>query len=310
MTGWLFVVWTLETVLLIVRVRNITEWRDKLDQCLRDLNLEISVQKDAKEACERALEAKNLPLEIALENLNVREGRQEFDVVKDEVEAQLQTEVQLIENIKDRLKQRCEESWDCLAKLEEIREIVELDLKDKSEALDIDMTQLDLSENSAAISHKPDATRIPKGSVQPETWYTYSENNKMLAEQAMAESQRLREAIFHSIEQTSNDLRVQQDATNFDFRKRHYEMKRAKEELEYQMKAVCPSSICKDFYNLKTVYLDSRRDHRPGAQYWRHGGGHQGQGEPPQAGGDQTGEQDLAAPHGALQRRPSGGAHT
>ena len=54
----------------------------------------------------------------------------------------------------------------------------------------------------------------------------------------MAESQRLREAIFHSIEQTSNDLRVQQDATNFDFRKRHYEMKRAKEELEYQMKAV------------------------------------------------------------------------
>ena len=59
-----------------------------------------------------------------------------------------------------------------------------------------------------------------------------------MAEQAMAESQRLREAIFHSIEQTSNDLRVQQDATNFDFRKRHYEMKRAKEELEYQMKAV------------------------------------------------------------------------
>ena len=58
----------------------------------------------------------------------------------------------------------------------------------------------------------------------------------------MAESQRLREAIFHSIEQTSNDLRVQQDATNFDFRKRHYEMKRAKEELEYQMKAVSCSA--------------------------------------------------------------------
>ena len=86
-------------------------------------------------------------------------------------------------SVQDKLKQRCEESWDCLAKLEEIREIVELDLKDKAEALDIDMQQLDLSENSANISHKPDATRVPKGSVQPETWYTYSENNKMLAEQ-------------------------------------------------------------------------------------------------------------------------------
>ena len=42
----------------------------------------------------------NLPLEIALENINSREERQEFDVVKDEVEAQLNNEVQLIENIK------------------------------------------------------------------------------------------------------------------------------------------------------------------------------------------------------------------
>ena len=51
-------------------------------------------------------------------------------------------------------------------------------------------------------------------------------------------SQRLREEIFHLIEKTSNDLRVQIDATNFDFRKRVYEMKRAKEELEYQMRKV------------------------------------------------------------------------
>ena len=58
---------------------------------------------------------------------------------------------------------KCEEGWDCLARLEEIREKVELDLRDKNEALDIDMQQLDLTESSAGISHKPDATRIPKG---------------------------------------------------------------------------------------------------------------------------------------------------
>ena len=54
----------------------------------------------------------------------------------------------------------------------------------------------------------------------------------------MAKSQHLREDIFHLIEQTNNDLAVQIDQTNFDFRKRIYEMKRAKEELEYQMKKV------------------------------------------------------------------------
>ena len=51
----------------------------------------------------------------------------------------------------------------------------------------------------------------------------------------MAKSQHLREDIFHLMEQTNNDLAVQIDQTNFDFRKRIYEMKRAKEELEYQM---------------------------------------------------------------------------
>ena len=79
-----------------------------------------------------------------------------------------------------------------------------------------------------------------------------------MAEQAMAESQRLREAIFHTIEQTSNDLRVQQDATNFDFRKRHYEMKRAKEELEYQMKAVGEISLSR--YQLMVCLSDPGRD--------------------------------------------------
>ena len=54
----------------------------------------------------------------------------------------------------------------------------------------------------------------------------------------MAKSQRLRENIFHTIEQTTNDLKVQTGATNFEFRKRMYEMKRAKEELEYQMRKV------------------------------------------------------------------------
>ena len=60
----------------------------------------------------------------------------------------------------------------------------------------------------------------------------------------MAKSQRLRENIFHSIEQTTNDLKVQTDATNFEFRKRIYEMARAKEELEYQMKKVRRLSKC------------------------------------------------------------------
>jgi hypothetical protein len=36
-------------------------------------------------------------------------------------------------------------------------------VQDKMDALDIDIQQLDLTESSAGLSHKPDATRVPKG---------------------------------------------------------------------------------------------------------------------------------------------------
>ena len=75
-------------------------------------------------------------------------------------------------------------------------------------------------------------------SVQPDAWQDHSVQNKAEAEREIAKAQHLREAIYHLIEQTNNDLKVQNDATNFDFRKRMYEMKRAKEELEYQIKKV------------------------------------------------------------------------
>ena len=137
-----------------------------------------------------------------------------------------------------RLKDKCEEAWDQLAALDDIRQRLETDLEDKTEALKIDLEQLDLNERSAGLSHKPNPTRIPNGSVQPQAWHDFSVANKSQAEVELARSQKLREFIFHTIEQTSNDLRTQIDATNFDFRKRMYEMKRAKEEVEYQMQSV------------------------------------------------------------------------
>ena len=85
--------------------------------------------------------------------------------------------------------------------------------------------------------------KVPSGSVQPEAWHDHSAQNKAEAEMEMAKSQRLRENIFHTTEQTTNDLKVQTDATNFEFRKRIYELKRAKEELEYQIRKVSKISL-------------------------------------------------------------------
>lgn len=68
---------------------NDDRWKDILERTLADLDREIASLSDSKDALEQSLEAKNLPTEVNVENLVTREGRQDIDVVEDEVEDQL-----------------------------------------------------------------------------------------------------------------------------------------------------------------------------------------------------------------------------
>jgi len=65
-------------------------WKDVLERTVAELDREIAALSDSKDALEQALEAKNLPTEVNVENLTTREGRRDIDVVEDEVEDQLQ----------------------------------------------------------------------------------------------------------------------------------------------------------------------------------------------------------------------------
>lgn len=67
-----------------------------------------------KEAAERALQAKNLPLDVAIENLTLRESRQAIDVVKDHVEDELHKEVEVIDATKRDLQQKVSEAFEQL----------------------------------------------------------------------------------------------------------------------------------------------------------------------------------------------------
>lgn len=54
----------------------------------------------------------------------------------------------------------------------------------------------------------------------------------------MQASQRLREAIFATIQKTANDLEAQRQATEFSYRKRIHETEQTKNELEWQQRNV------------------------------------------------------------------------
>ena len=80
---------------------------------------------------------------------------------------------------------------------------------------------------------------IPCGrSTTPQQWEDYSRYNKERADAEMQASNRLREAIHHTLQQTANDLEAQKIATEYAFRRRIHEFERAKDELEWQKKNV------------------------------------------------------------------------
>ena len=89
----------------------------------------------------------------------------QYEVVRDPVEHSLNSEAKLISQIRVLLKDKCEAAWDKLAVLEDIRQRLELDLQDKTTALAIDINQIELSERSGGISHKPDSIKCPNGLV-------------------------------------------------------------------------------------------------------------------------------------------------
>ena len=62
---------------------------DTLAKTLHNTEEEIVKLSEHKERVEKALEAKTMPLEVAFSCLSLREGRVAIDLVRDEVEAQL-----------------------------------------------------------------------------------------------------------------------------------------------------------------------------------------------------------------------------
>ncbi len=81
------------------RVDIIRKWKDQLERTLAELDKEIADLSTSKEETEKALEDMNLPTEVNVENLTTREGRQNIDVVEDEVEDELLKVCVIINNI-------------------------------------------------------------------------------------------------------------------------------------------------------------------------------------------------------------------
>ncbi|XP_072276266.1 tektin-2 isoform X2 [Pyxicephalus adspersus] len=218
------------------RIDEVEKWKQALDKCLTDVDTEIDALTLMKDEAERALQAKNVPLDTAIECLTLRESRRTIDLVKDLVEEELHKEVEVIEGIRKALQQKISEAFEQLCLLQESRQQLTWDERDKSETIEIDQTCLSLTKHSPNISLKVDPTRVSYGTTSPQEWEQFSHYNKERAEAEVRASAQLREAIALTIAQTKNELDAQRQAVEFAYRKRIHEFEKAHKELKWQEK--------------------------------------------------------------------------
>lgn len=221
---------------LAERIDTVNRMKEKLDKCLTDLDAEMDALAHIKESAEQNLQAKNLPMDVTIECLTLRESRRDIDVVNDSVEQQLHKEVAVIEATKKALQTKVTLAFEQLCLLQEVRQQLNSDHRDKMEALDIDRGCLSLTLQSPNLSLKANPTRVPDNTSSLQQWDEFSQFIINRAETEMKHSIELREAIVLTIAETNNELEAQRVATEFTFRKRLREIEKLYSELKWQEK--------------------------------------------------------------------------
>uniref|UniRef100_A0A8C4R8F5 Tektin n=1 Tax=Eptatretus burgeri TaxID=7764 RepID=A0A8C4R8F5_EPTBU len=135
-------------------------WRETLHSCLVLVESESEAFRQSKNVVQAALDAKDVPANVLSNCKRLRDQRHGPELVRDEVEIQLEIEVKIIEESRKSLKDHLLNISRQLCVLEELQKKIRRDLHDKSEALQIDEKCLALTNNSPCISFKPNPARI------------------------------------------------------------------------------------------------------------------------------------------------------
>ncbi|KAK2581423.1 hypothetical protein KPH14_005098 [Odynerus spinipes] len=224
----------MNNVRLADRITELSKWGELLESLLRRLLSEINLLKDEKADTEREIDTLNYPLQTTAECISMRDCRRGTELTYDEADTELKKELAVIENVKTLLTNKVQAAWEKLNCLEEVKFKISLDVEDKTETINIDKENLGLDRTCANISYKPNALKVSKNAISYEAWVEHCSNMKTLADNELSDVYSFREGMQVTRERARNDIKAQQDVTDFSLRKRIYQTQKARNELEWQ----------------------------------------------------------------------------
>ncbi|XP_072748508.1 tektin-B1 [Anoplolepis gracilipes] len=216
------------------RVTELSRWKDTLEDLLQKILIEIRLLDDEKADTEKEIENIDHPLRIVSECISIRDCRRGTELTYDETDVELKKELCVVTNVKEMFTNRAQAAWEKLNHLENMKFKLSLDIEDKNETIRIDKGNLQLDDTSANISYKPRTSAEKTDCITYEIWLDRCQRSKMLADKELSDSYTFREDMRVMKECARNDIKAQQDATNYSLRKRIYQTQKARNEMEWQ----------------------------------------------------------------------------
>ncbi|NWW98473.1 TEKT3 protein, partial [Caloenas nicobarica] len=214
------------------RVNYIEFWKSELRHELDEMIGETNALTDVKKRLERALAETEAPLQVALECLLHREKRMGVDLVHDEVEKQLFTEVDVIRSCQERMQRYLDRAKAQLASNRAAQHEVERDLANKQTAHRIDDKCHHLRNSSDGISYYRGVERFDATISVPESWAKFTDDNILRSQSERAASAKLRDDIENLLVVTANEMWRQFNTVNVAFTNRIAETADAKSKLQ------------------------------------------------------------------------------
>ncbi|XP_009878326.1 PREDICTED: tektin-3, partial [Charadrius vociferus] len=193
---------------------------------------ETNALTDVKTRLERALAETEAPLQVAQECLRHREKRMGIDLVRDDVEKQLFTEVDGIRSCQERMQQHLDKAKAQLGSNRAAQHQLEKDLANKQVAHRIDDKCHHLRNSSQGIHYYRGVERVDATISVPASWAKFTSDNILRSQSVRAASAKLRHDIESLLVATANEMWRQFNTTNVAFTGRIAETAEAKSRLQ------------------------------------------------------------------------------
>ncbi|XP_061875005.1 tektin-3-like [Colius striatus] len=213
------------------RVSDIEFWKAELCHELAEIIKESDALRETKARLERALAETEAPLQVARECLLQREKRMGIDLVHDEVEKELLTEVDGIRACQERIRLFLEKAKAQLMTNRAAQHELEKDLANKQAARRIDGKCHQLRNCSDGISYYHGVQRVDATISVPESWAKFSDDNILQSQRERVASAQLRDSIENLMEVTATEMRCQFNRVNVALTNRIAETADAKNKL-------------------------------------------------------------------------------